>query len=431
MPGELESATTLGLPSPHVSYFRGVGGVVVCTPRSAAYGHQLIEFLHGVAVARRLGAPLLVLPQVPLANSALHEIEVDGCRILRPGLRHVCARVGHNVQAALEATGEDFAAEIRLRAAEISGEWPWSRTTKKRTLRFAARTRKRLRHGAPPSSGASYYRRRLLLEPFRAQLREEADADARAQARALGVRDETRIVCLHVRGTGYKSGRESQDKGSARSDSARNATLTNHLPACDRLVRDGFTIVRLGDQTMQPLVRQGYVDLATSPLQTGLLELHLLFRAELMIVGESGPSILAYLTDTPLLSVNATDPFSAFPIRCDGNLLMKRAIVLKTGKALTLSQRLDPEWSRLLRDVRRLEYVENTAEEIEMAVVESRAWIAGDGVETERQARWRDTITFQARVNASLKGGAYVRKWGLDNGFLGQGRLVDFALREA
>lgn len=368
--------------------------------------------MHGVVLARRRGQEVVFVRDPTVMNSALFELEDDHHLILHGGMRRTAALASYRLRRAfppLDELKRDLAAELGRLVPE--------KNLAREARKYVKRIRQRL--GAAASTG-SYFRRTLLSEPLGLRLRPETERRARDAAARLGVDPDAPIVCLHVRTPGFKA-----DKLGGRIDYTRNASIENHLPACDRLVEEGYTIVRLGDDSMPPLRRTGYVDLATSPEHSGALELHFMLRAHLLVVGESGPNVLGYLTDTPILCVNATDPISSYPIRADGHVLFKRVFDRKTGEPLRLLDLIGEDHLVNLRNALRFRYRENTADEISAAVDEACSWIAGKRTETARQAEFRALATQAAQVQGTMR---YVRKWGLDGTFLGDGRLVDFRL---
>ena len=91
-------------------------------------------------------------------------------------------------------------------------------------------------------------------------------------------------------------------------------------------------------------------------------------RSTFLIGCESGPYGVVYLTNTPSLIVNCTDPISAFPIRRNMMHMLKRVRERASGRMLSLRDMLADSYIRHLRDVRRYEYLEHTPEELLMGV---------------------------------------------------------------
>ena len=237
----------------------------------------------------------------------------------------------------------------------------------------------------------------------------------------IGVTDAMRLVCVHAREAGYKLGREVNDKASRRDDSTRNARIETYFEATDRLVARGFVVVRVGDPSMEPVVRPGVIDLATHPKRSALAELHCLYRSAFLICGESGPLSVSYLTNTPVVTVNSTDPIGGYPMRRDGFYILKGVVDRRTGLRLPLGELLTEGYLRHLRDTKRFVYVENTPGEICALVDEMLEWLNGAHDESAAQSQFREAAT---RASVELRDRlGYVRKHGSDRGFLGDGRI--------
>lgn len=385
-----------------------------------------------LAEARSIGADVAFIRPRHVVNEALFDLDSDEVRIIQPNLlrrswfasrvvigeltRELCLRSQRALRTLREeargelgrhATSPNVPPELRARIKELR--------TKLSNEELAE---------ADDNREYPYYRRRLILTPVRVFLREAVAQRARDLATEFGIGPNTRIVAVHAREPGYKMGREAQDKGTKRDDSVRNARIEHHFEAMDYLVKRGYTVVRIGDPTMVPVRRPGVVDLATSPRRTPELEVYLLLRSEFLICGESGLLTVSYLTNTPMLTVNATDPMSAYPVRADGIYIMKKVFDRQTGRLLTLTDLLTEDYLSNLRYLERYQYVENSGEEILAGVCEMCEWLGGSRTETPKQAQFRDMAT---RVGDALKARlGYVRKWGPDQGFLGDGRIASF-----
>jgi putative glycosyltransferase (TIGR04372 family) len=270
----------------------------------------------------------------------------------------------------------------------------------------------------------AYVERTRVRHPIDARLHADVAPAAVAQAEAVGVRAGAKLVCVHARESGYKRGREIHDsrhKLSNRNDATRNARIETYFDAMERLVARGYTVVRVGDPSMDPLTMPGVVDLATHPQRTSLAELYCLFHSDFIVCGESGPLSVAYLTNTPVVTVNSTDPIGGYPMRRDGFYILKGVLDRVTGRRLPLRELFEEHYLDHLRDTKRFVYVDNTPAEIVALVDEALEWIDGRHVESEGQALYRAMAT--ERSVALRDRMAYVRKHGPDRGFLGDGRV--------
>ena len=206
-------------------------------------------------------------------------------------------------------------------------------------LRASLEQAARNRHQHP-----TYFERRRLRERVPVRLHPAASEDAAAQARAHGIPPDAPLVCIHAREAGYKRGSEIQDTKphDGRNDLARNVQIESYFEAVDYLMQRGYTVIRLGDPSMKPVHHPGLVDLATSPTRTNLLEVYCLLRSALLIAGESGLAGVTYVTNTPFLLVNSTEPISSYPIRAPGLFLPKTVVDKRDGRRLTIVDLLTP-----------------------------------------------------------------------------------------
>ena len=410
--------------------------MLVAHPNDRQYGHLGLEMGMSLAHARKQGADVcFIRPSTPL-GSALFELESPQVRVLRPAIivqellrtliscRKVADRVGGWSAELLEQIELAFVREVAPYVADpkmppqVRQRLRQARQRLRASLQKAARER---RESEP------YYKRRLIREPVPVRLPPAASEDAARQARASGIDPGAPIVCIHAREPGYKRGSELHDtKPDSRDDRTRNARIESYVAAADHLVRAGFQVVCLGDPTMTPLQHPGVVDLATSPQRTNLLEVWCLLRCAFIICGESAFGSVIYLTNTPMLLVNATEPFAAYPVRGPGLFVPKMVLDKRDGRRLTTLDLLTLDYHRQFRDTRRYVYADNSPDEIRDAAQEMLEWVNGRWTESAAQRSYH-----AAAVAAAEKlwlRSAYVRKWGLHEGFLGDGRIAKVAL---
>ena len=415
----------------------GTRRVLVACPNEVQYGHLGLEVVMALARARQADADVyLVRPSTEL-GSGLFELESPQVRVLRPTavvreLLRACIswqelrdRVGKWRGEVREQVEREFFHEVSRYVGDATMPQPVREGLRgaRRRLRASIEKAVQDRRHEPP-----YYERRLLREPVPVRLHPAASDDAAAQALAHGIPPHARLVCIHAREAGYKQGREIHETKPqrGRDDRARNARIESYFEAVGYLVGRGYTVVRLGDPTMTPVCHPGVVDLATSPMRSNLLEIYCLLRSDLLIAGESGLVGITYVTNTPFLCVNATEPISAYPIRAPGLFLPKMVVDKRDGRPLTGHDLLTLEYQRQFRDLRRYVYVDNTSADIRDATCEILEWIEGRWVESPAQRCYHDAIMAAA---ARLSRRSYVRKWGLHEGFLGDGRIARVALR--
>lgn len=406
--------------------------LLVTRVNARQYGHLGLEILMSLARARELHADVCFVRPRHVVAAALFEIDTRDVRVRRSAV------------SALAARGmwwaDDQRVSVQMRGSALADAWRRERAyqldrhieaAEDKSLRDALKMRaRRLKvpvapQGVEPDELPLYYQRRLIRHRVAVFLPEQAMSDVKRAAAAHGLDLDAPLVTVHVREAGWKFGREMQDaKPNSRNDSVRNARIETYFDALDYLVEQGFTVVRMGDPSMTPVRRRGVVDLATAGTRSQLLEIACLMRSVFFLSGEAGPVGVSYLTNTPLLTVNATDPISSYPIRDDGMYILKQVVDRRTGRRLSIEEQLSAAYLAELRNVERYSYIDNTAEEIRCAVTEMLAWIRGSRDESEAQRRFRDLATDAGEsLRASL---SYVRKWGSDQGFLGDGRICRF-----
>jgi putative glycosyltransferase (TIGR04372 family) len=226
---------------------------------------------------------------------------------------------------------------------------------------------------------------------------------------------------VHIRESGFKhlGGHEE-----APFDVARNSRFDNYDRAFDLLLSRGYAVVRIGDPMMTPLRRQGVIDLATSPHRNDLLELWCLAKSSFHLGCDSGPGAVCLLLNTPTVLVNTTNPINTYPVRAGSIYIMKHAVDRQSGRELSLTDMLTEEYLANWRTTRRYKYIDNSAEEIYLAVQEMLEIVDGAGAETPEQAEYRRRV-YEAVESLKPKVG-YIRKWGTDDEFLGDGRICRF-----
>ena len=410
--------------------------VLICAPNWRQYGHLALEILQAYAAARETARAVYIVRRRGAANAALFDIEPDGeIDLVRP---HAFARSRLTLRLArqtaadeLRALTDRFGQDVRKEVRDELTLWrdrpgvPTPVVERVRTAKDWLRTpfwfeRPRLR----PEDRPQYFRRRLLRTPVPVRLGARAHEEAARQAAAIGLDETTPIVTIHAREPGYKRGRETRDTkpDHARDDSTRNVRIESYFAAIDHLIGRGFTVVRIGDPTMTPVARRGVIDLATMPARTPLLEIYCLFRSRFLIASDSGPSAAAYLTNTPLVSLNCTDPIAAYPLRPAAIYTLKRVADRRTGRRLTPREMIESDFITNNRNPRRYRYYDNTPQEVLAAVHEMLDMLDG---RLEMSAAQQEYKARLLAVEAALQPVShYVHKWGADDGFLGDGRIA-------
>jgi putative glycosyltransferase (TIGR04372 family) len=393
------------------------------------YGHLALEIAMSLLHGRREHAAVYFLRPRRVVSSAMFRMISDEVRVVpRAVALDWAVRLFWWVGDARAWVAGQAASLTRALQRAIRAElstYERSHQIRPRVRRALLHVKEDLRPPVPTRVQQElplYYQRRLLRDHVPVRVDPRAVSAVRAAAARVGLDPDLPMVTLHVRESGFKFGREMHDaKPGGRDDSTRNARIESYFAAIDLIVSRGYTVVRVGDPSMRPVARPGLVDLATAAARSQLLEVYCMSRSRFFVSAEAGPVGLAYLTGTPLLTVNATDPISSYPIRGDGLLLLKHVRDRRTGRELSAAELVGREHLTHLRDVLRYEYVDNTGEEIVEAVTEMFESLEGRAEETEAQRRYREIATEAGEQFRPVL--HYVRKWGSDRGFLGNGRV--------
>lgn len=416
--------------------------VLVSEPNVRQYGHLGLEILLSLAMARETRLPVLFMRPRRVVSESLFAFDTDEVEIMQPGraryarlqcrlaLTHWSERWRVKRSLALEEFKHEVRRELwrHLSNRELAGE---VRDRLKQIKQVVANQLPAEAAEAPdPLASQSYYRRRLIRTPVRTFLRADVHERARRQALDIGIPDDKPIVTIHVREAGYKLGREMQDlkPAAGRDDSVRNVRIESYFDTMDFLVGEGYTVVRIGDPSMTPVRKPGVIDLALDPRASDLLALYCMSRSDFLVGCESGPSTITFLTNTPCLWVNCTEAISTFPIRQDGLYILKTVVERSTGLPLTLRELLTEEYAQNARNTLKYQYVDNTSAEIAAGVKEMLALVRGMAVESDAQREYKRLVT--EAEQALRPRVAYIKKWGADDGFLGDGRIARFFVEQ-
>lgn len=378
--------------------------LMVCKPHWEAYGHLALEIAMMLRRARQERAAVHFIRPRATVNRALTEVMSDAVRILPPAAwRSALLAVPWSIYLTRE----------------------WFLGPKGTVAHWGKKIRKRFGWKPAPKGGMGpYYLRRLLREPLTVHLPPALQEEAARAAERIGVAPGAPVVTLHAREAGFKAS-DVAFKGQMRNDDARNVRIESYFEAVDHLKSAGYTVVRIGDPSMAPLRRDDVIDLARSPERTDLLELYLLIRSRLLLGCASGPAWVTLLTDTPTVLTNATDPIECYPVPRHHLYILKHPVERATGRALSLEDMLTAGYYANLRNLEKYEYRDNSPGEILQAVRELLDRLNGEPAESPEQQGYRRRVL---QASEELRDLAFIRKWGADEGFIGDGVIGhDFA----
>lgn len=268
-----------------------------------------------------------------------------------------------------------------------------------------------------------YYRRKLIAPGLSLSIPENKLEELGDLSRKIGLDLNSKIVCIHVREFGWyqQIGHESATLDTETYPT--NARVSSYTSAVGYLLSKGYTVVRVGAPSRTAVAGNGVIDLANSPYRTDLLELLCLMKSRFLIASESGIRQAAELFRLPTLTVNAVDALAVYPLGQKDLYILKHILDKQSGRRLSLSDMLSYEYNYAYRDTTRWHYIENSEDEILQAVVEMENLVEGNYIESARQAGFKSAVC--AAQKKLWEHCFYVRKWGIDDGFIGDGHMAD------
>lgn len=200
-------------------------------------------------------------------------------------------------------------------------------------------------------------------------LAESAKQRARLEMTKLGLGVDEPFVALHVRDNGSKLG-SWQNSGS---EDFRNADVVSYLDAVECLVREGLTVVRVGDPAMKPVPNlPGLIDYARSDVRSASLDLFLFSQCEFFVGMSSGPILVPVMFGTPTVGTNFV-PFSA-RLQGGNSIFLPKRLLRSNGEYLSFENALKSsiahDFSGAQMLDQNLQYEDNSPRELAEACLE-------------------------------------------------------------
>jgi hypothetical protein len=362
--------------------------LLVSRPDGASAGRLSVDMLTALAQARAMGARAsFVRPPVVANESLLALIAADVPLVRSDGAAAIALRARWMVAACAQRSADawrdgavSFWRELSRELRRQAGDERLPAALRQRLRETSQRWLSKSAAGDRPSQ----FPRRLLRDRLRTMLPQDLLDRARREAHARGIDLDSPIVAV---------------------DSAIGPDSLSQARAF--LAQHGYGIVVLAD---------------ASPL----LNVLVMLVSRFVICGSIELQHVAYLTNTPSLTLNASDPFIGYPVRDDGLYTVTRAIDLDQNRVLTMTDRLSETY---FRNQRNCGYRGNTPAEVEHAVREMHDGLTHGWRESESQTRFRERVVESGVALAPRV--AHVAEWGPDCGFIGDGRLARFQADEA
>ena len=182
----------------------------------------------------------------------------------------------------------------------------------------------------------------------------------------LNINDETKIVCIHVRDGSYKN--DFQRK------SYRNSNIENYIELIKFLIKNYYTVIRLGDKPCPKLNFNDskFIDYPYSDIKSDLMDLYLIMRCNFFVTTQSGLLEAAYMFGKPILTTNMCQLFNSFPKKLKDRGIFKTIIDQKKGKEIFITDYANMNFKSHDPVVQQddFHFKENSPEELYNAIVE-------------------------------------------------------------
>ena len=277
----------------------GAHRVLLSQPNGSDRGRLSVDMLATLALARRRRAYACLLRPPVVSDEALFALTTDDVRVVRPrGAASVPCRARWWIAAVSDLVGERLGAgatsfwqELYVELRRHAGDERLPSSLRGGLKRLAQSAFSR----STAASEAARFPRRLLREVVRTWLPPALRVEAERRAATSGIAAGARMVALDVR-----------------------TRLEPFAEAIDFLVGRGYTVVRIGDPVAGRARRAGVVDIAWLPVRTPIVDVFVMLECDFLVCESADVQLAAYLTNTPCLLLNATDPIASYPIRADG-----------------------------------------------------------------------------------------------------------------
>jgi putative glycosyltransferase (TIGR04372 family) len=409
----------------------------LCRPTDLSYGVALDEVGQALLVARETGAALYFVRGARTLTPQLLCLRCEGVSVLKDtrwrriaygGLLYFHAAVLPRMRT-LAVAGQRTIHATRARLWREVSRATRRDKHKKESAKLKAKAAKEAMKNVRAQNAVEDIHRRLTYgfepidlqakRPLRSSLYPAAENEARRRANALGIDDQAKVVLMHAREGGYRNTRNLYDDNEF--DKARNIDINTYGLGAAFLHERGYTIIRIGDASMQPVHWPGVIDLARTP--DPILEFYLACRSELMVLCDSGPSAYSMLLPNPMVRVNVISPFGSYPIGSRDLYILKRPRDPSTGIPLSLREVNSdkPKWNRWPADA----YIDNSPEEIRDVIVEALDGLANPNPKppTLEQAAFRQEMERHLYAPERIREKRHRERRGTDRPALGMGRI--------
>ena len=195
--------------------------------------------------------------------------------------------------------------------------------------------------------------------------------NAKATLKEIGLPKNSWFVTLHVRDSGFYTGKPGSKDNI---DDYRDANITTYFEAIEEITKRGGYVVRAGDPKMKTTKKMpGLIDYAHHPKRSNLCDMYLFANCRFFIGTSSGPILNPFLFGVPVVGTN----YAPIAGRLHGSksiVIHKKIYSDEKKRFLKIQECLQSAfgrgWASHHYQANNLRLIDNTSEEIKDAVIE-------------------------------------------------------------
>ena len=201
---------------------------------------------------------------------------------------------------------------------------------------------------------------------FSIDLEAEKNIESKKYLKSMGVSENDKFVCIHVRDSLYYSDNQRRP--------FRNSSLENYKDLIEHLIKNNYHVIRLGVKNkLFEFKHKKFLDYSTFENKKNSLELDLIKNCSFFIGTQSGPLSVASLFNKPILLTNAVRIFeSFFPLRKNNDIVIfKNMKWKKNGKKIDFNDyiKLPLEYHHFRFINEEIIFEENTPSELKSSLI--------------------------------------------------------------
>ena len=188
----------------------------------------------------------------------------------------------------------------------------------------------------------------------------EREEYCRKQINKLGIHENDKIVCLHVRDGKYR------DDGDRKS--YRNSDIGNYITTIKFLISSGFKVIRMGKRTNKKifLKNENFIDYNLEEIQDDILDLYFIKKCEFYIGTQSGILDVAHMFNKPILLTNMCELYTSFPRKKIDRGIFKKICNKHSGKNISINEfaKMPFKYHDPQLEIKDLIFYENSSQEL-------------------------------------------------------------------